>query len=331
MNILVTGAAGFIGSHTTDQLLALGHSVVAVDNFNDYYNPAFKEENVSHHSETDGYKLYRVDITDFRTLKNVFSTKKIDAIIHLAAQAGVRASIENPRLCQKRNVEATANILDIAKDHNVEQIVIASSSSVYGNQRKTPFSESDPVDHPISPYAATKRACELMGYTYHHLYGMNVTCLRLFTVYGERGRPDMSPYIFTRAILSGEPIKRYGDGTMKRDFTYVKDIVNGIVASLDNPLGYEIINLGNSVPVELNEYIAIIERVTGTKAIIDQQPVPPGDVRTTYADVSKAKRLLDWEPTTSLEEGLTTFVSWFKNHRLNTDYAENVLGDRPHL
>ncbi|HLD21324.1 MAG TPA: GDP-mannose 4,6-dehydratase [Patescibacteria group bacterium] len=318
MNILLTGAAGFIGSHTADKLLELGHSVIAVDNFCDYYNPQFKEENVAHHftNATPHYTLIRADITDLVAMRAIFQDHSIDCIIHLAAQAGVRISIQKPLLAQKVNIEGTYNLFELAREFNIQQVIFASSSSVYGNQQKTPFSENDPVDHPISPYAATKKACELIAYTYHHLYQMNCVGLRFFTVYGERGRPDMSPYLFADAILHEKPIRKFGDGSTQRDYTYINDIVSGILACIEKPLGYEIINLGNSHTVTLNEYIETFERVIGKKAIIDQQPLQPGDVNKTFADTRKAKQLLNWQPTTSLEQGLTKFLTWFEKYRI---------------
>ncbi len=316
MQILVTGAAGFIGSHVVDGLLENGHRVVAVDNFSDYYNPEFKRQNVASASGNDQYTLIEADITDVLAMRQLFQAHKIQMVFHLAAQAGVRISIKKPLLCQKNNVEGTYLLFELAREFGVQDIVFASSSSVYGNQEKTPFSEDDSVDHPISPYAASKKACELIAYTYHHLYHMNMIGLRFFTVYGERGRPDMSPYLFADAILHDRPITRFGDGSMQRDFTYIDDIVSGVVACTERKLGYEIINLGNAHPVTLNEYIATFERVTGKKAIIEEKPVPLGDVRRTAADVRKAKRLLGWEPTTSLEVGLTKFVHWFKANRM---------------
>lgn len=315
MNILLTGAAGFIGSHLADRLLTLGHSVIAVDNFSDYYNPQFKEENVAQHTGNDSYRLHRLDISDSDDLRQIFESEKIDMIMHMAAQAGVRISIQKPLHTQKMNIEATYNIFELAREFGVKDVVFASSSSVYGNQEKTPFSENDAVDHPISPYAASKKACELIAYTYHHLYSMNCIGLRFFTVYGERGRPDMSPYLFTQAILNEKPLRKFGDGSKMRDFTYIEDIINGVVSCIGKNLGYEIINLGNSNAVSLNEYIAILEKIIGKKAIIDQQSDQPGDIKKTFADVSKAKQLLGWEPTTDLEEGLPKFVEWFKKNR----------------
>lgn len=327
MNILLTGAAGFIGSHVADKLLQKGAAVLAVDNFSPYYNPQFKENNVAPNLSNPNYQLFKTDITNFDELRTIFQKNRIDLIIHLAAQTGVRISIQKPLLAQKVNIESTYNIFELAREFKVRDVIFASSSSVYGNQQKIPFSETDNVDNPISPYAATKKACELIAYTYHHLYQMNCVGLRFFTAYGERGRPDMSPYIFMNAILHDQPIPRFGDGTMQRDFTYIDDIVDGVwrcvelcktslpVSATSKPF-FEIINLGNAHPVSLNEYIATFEKVTGKNARIEERPRPAGDVDKTFADTSKARRLLGWQPTTTLEQGLTKFYHWFKQNRL---------------
>lgn len=320
MTILLTGAAGFIGSHVADKLIDAGETVLAVDNFCDYYNPAFKEENVAHHAKNPNYRLFRVDITDYDGMRKIFLQHHVDIIIHLAAQAGVRISIQKPLHAQKVNIEGTYTIFELAREFGVRDVIYASSSSVYGNQEKAPFSEDDNVDTPISPYAATKKANELIAYTYHHLYDMNCIGLRFFTVYGERGRPDMSPYLFADMILNEKPLRRYGDGSMERDFTYIDDIVNGVIACIGKPLGYEVINLGNNNCVTLNDYIGAFEHVTGKKAIIDEHPEQPGDVRKTYASIDKAKRLLGWEPTTNLDQGLKKFMSWFKENRQDNPF-----------
>lgn len=317
MTILVTGAAGFIGSHVTDLLLAQGHTVVGVDDFNDYYNPAFKEENIAHLADNDKFVLVRADVSDEAAMTALFAQHTFDSIIHLAAQAGVRVSFDEPLLATQTNIFGTNLLLELAHRNGVNEFIYASSSSVYGNQEKTPFSETDPVDHPVSIYAATKKANELFAYAYHSAYGMNCVGLRFFTVYGERGRPDMSPYLFADYIMHDKPLRRYGDGSMMRDFTYVGDIAAGVVACIGKNLGYEVINLGNEEPVTLNAYIAMFENIIGKKAIIDEHPVPLGDVKKTVADGSKAKKLLGWEPTTTLEDGLTRFIEWFKSNRAN--------------
>jgi UDP-glucuronate 4-epimerase len=311
MNILLTGGAGFIGSWTVEELLKLGHRIFCIDNFNDYYDPKQKEANVKPFLNNPNFKLYRIDIRDYETLKKIFLENKVDKIIHLAAMAGVRNSILNPKLYYDVNINGTLNVLELAKEFNIKNVVFASSSSVYGNNKKIPFSETDNVDNPISPYAASKKGGELLCYTYHHLYNMNVVCLRFFTVYGPRGRPDMAPYKFTKLIMEGKPIEVYGDGTTKRDYTYVTDIVSGIISALDIK-GYEIINLGNNNPIELKYFISIIEKNTKIKAKQVKKPMQPGDVNITYADIRKAKKLLKYNPKVPIEEGLKRLVEWYK-------------------
>jgi UDP-glucuronate 4-epimerase len=317
--VLVTGAAGFIGSHVVDRLLSLGHSVVAVDNFTDYYNPEFKEQNIAVHSDHGDYTLYRDDITDMTAMQKIFDAHKIDVMIHLAAQAGVRSSIIDPIKFVDVNVRGTTILFELCQAKKVGQVIFASSSSVYGNQEKIPFSEDDSVTQPISPYAASKKSAELIAYTFHHLYGMHMTGLRFFTVYGERGRPDMSPYLFADAILHGKPLKQFGDGSTRRDYTYIEDVVNGVIAAMNHPLGFEIINLGNSRHISLQEYIELFEKITGKKAQIIREPEKLGDVQKTFADIRKARELLAWQPTTTIEEGLGQFIEWFKKHRYNPD------------
>lgn len=312
--ILVTGAAGFIGSHTTRVLLERGDHVIGVDDFNDYYDVTLKEARAAQFEGEANFKLYRGDICDEEAMKRVFEENKIDKVCHLAARAGVRYSIEHPLLYEQVNVHGTTLLMELSKNHDVPHFVFASSSSVYGGNTKVPFSEDDPVDHPISPYAATKKACELMGHTYHHLHGLQVTGLRFFTVYGPWGRPDMALFMFTKAISEGNPIDVYNHGEMKRDFTYIDDIVQGVVASLDNPFPYEIFNLGNSNTVELEHFIATIEAALGKKAIRNDMPMQPGDVPMTYADIDKAKRILNFEPKTNIEEGIHNFINWYQSY-----------------
>lgn len=317
MKILLTGAAGFIGSHTARALLEQGDSVIGVDSVNEYYNPKWKLENVAALKQYHNFTFYRQDIRDLAGMQEIFEMSgKIDVVVHLAARAGVRPSIQEPLLYQDVNIRGTLHLLELTKQYQVSQFVFASSSSVYGNQKKVPFSESDPCNQPISPYAATKKATEELAHTYAHLYGFNTIGLRFFTVYGPAGRPDMAPYLFTEAILTGQPINKFGDGTTKRDYTYIDDIVAGVVASttLDRP--FEIINLGNNTPISLNEFIATLEKITGKTMLINQHEVPPGDVDQTYADISKAQELLNFSPQTSFEDGMKTFVSWFEQHRL---------------
>jgi UDP-glucuronate 4-epimerase len=311
MKILVTGGAGFIGSHVCDRLLSLGHDVVCVDDFNDYYDPDFKERNIKQALKNSKYTLYRADITDLSTLKDIFAREKPEKIIHLAARAGVRYSISHPELYVRVNVLGTLNLLELAKEYKIKSFVFGSSSSVYGANKKVPFSEEDRVDDPISPYAATKKAAEELCHAYHHLYGLKITCLRFFTVYGPRGRPDMVIYLFSKAITDGKPIKRFGNGKTKRDYTFISDIVDGIIAALDKELDFEIVNLGDSNTVELNYLISLIENALGKKAKIEQSPLQPGDVPITYADISKAKKLLKYEPKVKIEQGIPLFVEWF--------------------
>jgi len=310
--ILVTGHAGFIGSHLTAKLLTAGHQVVGVDNFNDFYSPARKRANVAPFLKNPKFKQYELDILDADGLKRVFEDQSIDTIVHLAARAGVRPSIANPSLYEEVNVKGTLNILETMRQFQVKHLIFGSSSSVYGNQTKVPFTETDPVNQPVSPYAATKKAAEMLGYTYSYLHQLQTTCLRFFTVYGPAGRPDMAPYLFTEKILKGESIIRYGDGSSSRDYTFVDDIVTGIVATVDKPFDFEVINLGNHQPVKLTDFIATIEKLTGKKAKIEETPRNPADVLTTYADITKAKKLLGWEPKTKLEDGMKQFIDWFK-------------------
>lgn len=309
--LLLTGAAGFIGSNLLENVID-EYKVVAIDDFNDFYNPAWKQENIAPFLSHPNFTIYKTDITNFSDLKQIFINHKIDKIVHLAARAGVRPSLQDPLLYQKVNVEGTLNVLELSKQFGVTHVISASSSSVYGNQIKVPFSEEDPVNEPISPYAASKKSAEMFCYAYAHLFGIQTTCLRFFTVYGPKGRPDMAPYLFTKAILHGDTIKQFGDGSTQRDYTYVDDICQGIIKAIQQPFSFEIINLGNHNPISLKEFIQIIEQVSGKKAHIEMLPMQPGDVEKTYADVSKAKRLLDWEPKTKLKDGLLKFVEWYK-------------------
>lgn len=308
---LVTGGAGFIGSHVIDRLLARGDKVLCLDNFNDYYDPNIKFRNIERNLSHPDFELIRADIRDAQEIKKL-GAYPIDMIIHLAAMAGVRNSIANPKLYGQVNVGGTINLLNLAKDINAKNFVFASSSSVYGNNKKVPFSETDNVDNPISPYAATKKAGELLAYTYHHLHHIPISCLRFFTVYGPRGRPDMAPLKFTQLIDSGNPIDVYGDGSSQRDYTYIDDIVSGIIAASDNPHDYEIFNLGNNKPIGLNYFISLIEKNLGKKANIIRKPKQEGDVDITYADISKAESLLGYKPKISIEEGIERLVKWHK-------------------
>lgn len=311
MNVLITGGAGFIGSHVADKLLETGDKVFCVDNFNDYYDSDAKKKNIKAALENRNYKLFREDILNFNALDKIFQQSKPDKIIHLAARVGVRLSIKEPLLYADVNIKGTMHVLELARKHGIKSIVFASSSSVYGANKKIPFSEDDRTDRPISPYGATKKAGELMCHSYHSLYGMSIACLRFFTVYGERGRPDMAPLKFTKLISEGKEIEMYGNGRTKRDYTYVGDIVQGVVAALDRELGFEIINLGNSNAVELNHLISVIEKETGKKARIKQMPMQQGDIENTYADITKAKRLLGFAPKTKIEMGIKKLVNWY--------------------
>jgi UDP-glucuronate 4-epimerase len=324
--ILVTGGAGFIGSHLCDKLLSLGHTVICVDNLNAYYPPARKIKNIQHNLSNKNFHFFALDIARKKDLEQeIFQKFEVDKIVHLAARAGVRPSIADPFIYQEVNLLGTLNLLDLAKAHKVKAFIFGSSSSVYGKCTDVPFREdSHQTDKPISPYAATKKSCENYCHTYNHLYGMNITMLRFFTVYGPRGRPDMAPYLFTDWVAKGKSIKRFGDGTTKRDYTYVGDIVNGIVAALEKAYNFEIINLGNSKPVELNYFINVIEKTVGKKAIIDQFPEQQGDVPITYADVSKAKELLSYEPKVSIEEGMQKFYEWYRKEIFDHETQGNL-------
>ncbi len=312
MFILVTGGAGFIGSHLIKKLLKQNKKVICVDDFcasggasaerggNSYYNPKFKKENIEEFLDNKNFILYKEDICNLAGLDKIFKSNKIDIIIHLAARAGVRPSIENSLLYHQINIIGTVNLLELAKKYKVKNFIFASSSSIYGNNNKVPFSESDRVDKPISPYAATKKAGELICYTYHHLYKINTACLRFFTVYGPCGRPDMAPYKFTKLISEGKEIQMYGDGNTFRDYTYVDDIVSGIILAMnyvgENKSTYEIFNLGNSKTVKLKYFIEVIEKAVGKSAKIKKMLMQPGDVGKTYADISKSRRLLGYRP-----------------------------------
>ena len=313
--ILVTGGAGFIGSHLVDKLLERGEKVICVDDFNDFYDPAIKRANIQPHLDFDSYTLIETDIRNRDRLDELFHKHDIRKIVHLAARAGVRPSLELPFLYEDVNIKGTMNLLELARSSKVEQFVFASSSSVYGANDKVPFSEEDRIDRTVSPYAATKYAGELMCHTYHHLYGVPTTCLRFFTVYGPRQRPEMAIHKFTRLLHEGNPIPMYGDGSTARDYTYIDDIVAGVLASLDRPFPFEILNLGESATVSLRSLIDTLEQVSGRKPKIELLPLQPGDVTITYADVSKARRLLDYTPSTSIKTGLTLFLRWFEKTR----------------
>lgn len=319
MNILITGGAGFIGSTLADKLLKLSTSfqnninnkIIIIDNFNDYYSPELKDLNIKHNLANPDYKLYRGDICDRNLVNKIFKNHEINCVIHIAARAGVRPSLEDPLEYVRSNIEGTINILEAMRKNNVKKIVFASSSSVYGNCKAEKFTEDLKVTEPISPYAATKSACEQFLYTYSKLYDMQALCLRFFTVYGPRQRPDLAIRKFIELIEQDKPIPVYGDGTTMRDYTYIDDIVNGIMSAINyDKTPYEIINLGGGSPVTLNEMIATIEKVLGKKAKIERLPMQPGDVDRTVADITKARRLLNYNPQTSFEEGIRKFIEW---------------------
>jgi UDP-glucuronate 4-epimerase len=315
MKILITGSAGFIGFHLAKRLLDEGHFVVGIDNFNNYYDIQLKEDRNKILEEYPDYKLYRVDIANITDLQKIFKENDLDRVCHLAAQAGVRYSITNPYVYGDSNLKGFVNIINLAKEKSVKNFVYASSSSVYGNGEKYPSSEKDYVDNPISLYAATKRANELIAYTYNHLYNLPVIGLRFFTAYGPWGRPDMAIYKFAKKILQGEeiPVYNYGKG-LKRDFTYIDDIIDGIVAAIQSDIKNEIINLGKGNPDELGEMISLLEKHMGGRAKKDLLPMQLGDVMVTYADISKAKSLLNYSPKISLDMGIKKFVEWFKKY-----------------
>jgi len=311
MKALVTGAAGFIGSHLCERLLAQGWAVLGVDNFDDFYDQQIKRRNISACLKNKNFQLIEADIRDSATMDKTVGSD-VEIIVHLAARAGVRPSIEQPVLYADVNVNGTTVLLEAAKKHNVIKFIFGSSSSVYGNNEKVPFSEGDSVDFPISPYAATKKAGELICYTYHHLYGIHITCLRFFTVYGPRQRPDLAIHKFAKLIEQGKSIPVYGDGTMMRDFTYIDDIINGTVAAMERCSGFNIYNLGESRPVSVNDLIDEIEKAIGKKAVKEYSPRQPGDVERTYADVTKAIADLGYNPSTSIQTGLEKFVAWLR-------------------
>ena len=310
-SILITGGAGFIGSHLVERLLKSEQVTTILDNFNDFYNPAIKRDNIRRFLDNSNFNLIEGDIRDMDLIDNAFREYSFDEVIHIAAMAGVRPSINNPVLYQEVNLIGTMNLLEACRKHNVRRFIFASSSSVYGNNEKVPFSESDPVDNPISPYAMTKKAGELMVYTYHNLYNINAVCLRFFTVYGPRQRPEMAIHLFTDKIFRGEEINMFGNGKSRRDYTYIDDIISGIEKCRENDFGYEIFNLGRSDTVKLDELIGKIEKSLGKKAKVVAMPEQPGDVRQTYADISKASRMFGFKPETSIDTGLERFVEWY--------------------
>lgn len=313
--IIVTGAAGFIGSHLTERLLARGDRVVGIDNFDPFYPRSFKEQNLAGPRANPNFMFIEADCAEPAQLTAAFAGP-VDAIVHLAAKAGVRPSIADPLGYTRANVLATQAMLETAHQHGVGRFVFGSSSSVYGNNRKVPFSEADSVEHPISPYAATKRACEVIAHSYHHLYGMGILSLRFFTVYGPRQRPDLAIRKFTELMLRGEPIPFYGDGTTERDYTWIDDILQGVVAAIDRsrdvPGEFEIINLGESRTTSLQRLVELIAEAVGAAPELERMPQQPGDVDRTFADISRARELLNYRPATPVETGIPRFVEWLK-------------------
>jgi len=323
-SILLTGGAGFIGSHLGERLLQRGDRVVAVDNFDPFYDPALKRDNVMPCLTNPRYRLVSADIRDAPAMEAILQEERFDAVVHLAARAGVRPSIAEPVLYADVNLRGTAVLLEACRRSGVKRFVFGSSSSVYGNQNKVPFSEDDPVANPVSPYAATKAAGELLCYAQHHIHGFDVTCLRFFTVYGPRQRPEMAIHKFAREILDGRPLPRFGDGSSERDYTYVDDIIEGVVRAMDRPAGFRIYNLGESRRVPLATLIALLEKEIGAPAKIQALPDQPGDVRTTWADIARARADLEYDPKVPIEEGIRRFVAWLSEKRAA------AAGKRPH-
>jgi len=315
MRILVTGAAGFIGSNLVDKLLQTGHEIIAIDNFDPYYDRKIKEQNIAGARDYSKFHFFEMDITDEESIKNLFQKFPCEMVIHIAAKAGVRPSIEDPAGYYRANVLGTLTLLEACKEFSIKKFIFASTSSIYGNNKKVPFSENDFVDHPISPYAATKKACELLCHNYYHLYGINIFSLRFFTVYGPRQRPDLAIYKFFKLISQNQPIPLYGDGSTSRDYTYIDDILDGMLKSIQKVNGYEIINLGESQTISLVGLVELIEKILGKNADRKFMPMQPGDVDRTFADISKAKKLLGYDPQTKVEEGLMKFYEWFKQNQ----------------
>jgi UDP-glucuronate 4-epimerase len=313
--VLITGGAGFIGSHVADRLLGQGREVVALDDFNDYYDPRFKRENAARLEVHSGFTLIEGDIRDRDLVEQIYRRQGIGATIHLAARAGVRPSIREPHLYVDVNELGTVNLLDAARRWGAYTFIFGSSSSVYGTNSKVPFSEADPITQPVSPYAATKRAGELLCHTYRHLFGMKITCLRFFTVYGPRQRPEMAIYGFTERLFEGRKIPMFGDGSSARDYTFIDDIAAGVVRSLEVASEWEIINLGGSRTTKLSQLIDLIAARVGVTADIEELPDQPGDVPITFADVGHAETVLGWAPTVAIEEGLDRFVEWYRAER----------------
>ena len=315
MVILVTGGAGFIGSHLCGRLIRNGHRVVCLDNFDDFYNPAIKRRNIQEAIGEEQFELIEGDIRDIELIERIFREHSLDIVAHLAARAGVRPSIDYPKLYEEVNVQGTINLLEACREFGIKSFVFASSSSVYGGNSKVPFSEEDRVETPISPYSATKRAGELLCYTYHRLFDINITCLRYFTVYGPRQRPEMAIHKFTRLIDGNERVPMYGDGQSMRDYTYIDDIIDGTLEAISRNQGYEIYNLGEFHTTRLIDLIRMLEGTLGKKAIIETLPEQKGDMPITYANIKKARKMLNYAPRVSMEEGIGRFVEWYRQQR----------------
>ncbi len=315
-HILVTGSAGFIGSHLSEKLIEQGNKVIGIDNFDPFYDKSIKLRNLGNLKKSPDFTFLELDLAEYNELKKGVENQQVDLIIHLAGKAGVRPSIEDPQGYIRANIIATQNILNLMKERDILKMAFASSSSVYGNTKETPFHEEQDVSNPISPYAFTKKACELINYTYHHLYGLDIINLRFFTVFGPRQRPDLAIHKFTKLILNGEPIPMFGDGSTARDYTYYEDTIAGIIAAADylfsNKKVYEIVNLGNNQPVKLRDMISSISEVCGKIPIIKQLPMQPGDVDITFANIDKAKKMLGYNPQYSFRKGIENFVKWYR-------------------
>lgn len=312
--VLVTGGAGFIGSSLVDRLLKERYKVICVDNFNDYYAPILKERNLEFAKSSGNFKLYKEDILNYKKLRNIFANNKIDNVVHLAARAGVRQSLENPSLYARVNVLGTVNLLNLCSEFNVSRFIFGSSSSVYGESEQVPFKEDNLCGKIVSPYGSSKRSAEFFVESFHGTFGIRSTILRFFTVYGPKGRPDMAPALFMQSILFGKAINQFGDGKTYRDYTYIDDIVDGILKALAIQRDFAIVNLGNNVPVKLSDFIQIIEKLTGKKAKINKMPNQKADVEKTWADITEAKELLNWQPTTDIVSGLTIYFRWLKSN-----------------
>ena len=314
--VLVTGGAGFIGSNLVGELLKRDYKVVCVDNFDPLYDPKLKVGNIEPFTKNENFVLYKSDIREFENLKDIFKKENPEIVVHLAARPDTRDAVKNPGEYISVNINGTLNVLELCKDFEVKNLVMASSSSVYGNDPSMPWSENAKADKPLSPYGATKKTTELLAHSYQHNFGLNVTCLRYFNAYGENNRPTMVPYLWADAILNDKEIEISGDGSRSRDYTYIGDVVEATILAMEKPLGFEVLNIGNSSPVSLNELLGVFEKVINTKAKVKSRPSNKASVESTFADITKAKIVLGWEPKTTIEDGITKLVAWFKENRL---------------